>query len=112
MTRDRAGSDAAILDLLEAQTPNLQRLPPAFAYVRPAVAAFKYGANDELAERWAGQARAAGTGHLLRSSWGLRLLFWHSLPRSGRRAMRSAQSHTRNAVKSANLRLRGGPSVT
>jgi len=112
VTRDRAGSEAAILDLLEAQTPNLHRLPPALAYVRPAVAAFKYGGNDDLADRWAVQARAAGTGHLLRSTWGLRLLFWHSLPRSGRRAVRSAQFRARNAVKSANLRLRRGASVT
>ena len=111
-TRDRGGAEAALLDLLEAQTPNLRRLPPALAYVRPAVAALKYGGNDDRAEHLAVQAREAGTSHLLRSTWGLRLLFWHSLPRSGRRAVRSVQSHTRNAVKSANLRLRGGASVT
>jgi hypothetical protein len=108
ITRNRAGAEAAQLDFLEAQTPKLERLPAGLAYVRPAVAALKYGGNDDLAERWAVQAREAGTGHLLRSTWGLRLLFWHSLPRSGRRTMRSVQSHTRNAVKSANLRLRGG----
>jgi glycosyltransferase involved in cell wall biosynthesis len=112
VTRDRAGGEAALLDFLEAQTPKLQRLPAGLAYVRPAVGALKYGGNDELAERWAARAREAGIGHLLRSSWGLRLLFWHSLPRSGRRAVRSAQSHTRNAVKSADLRLRGGASPT
>ena len=112
VTRDRAGGEAALLDFLEAQTPKLQRLPAGLAYVRPAVGALKYGGNEELAERWAAQARAAGIGHLLRSTWGLRLLFWHSLPRSGRRAVRSAQSHTRNAVKSADLRLRGGASPT
>jgi len=112
VTRDRAGGEAALLDFLEAQTPKLQRLPAGLAYVRPAVGALKYGGNEELAERWAAQARSAGIGHLLRSTWGLRLLFWHSLPRSGRRAVRSAQSHTRNAVKSADLRLRGGASPT
>jgi glycosyltransferase involved in cell wall biosynthesis len=112
VTRERAGGEAALLDLLEVQTPKLQRLPPGLAYVRPAVAALKYGGNDDLAERWAVRAREAGTSHLIRSAWGLRLLFWHSLPRSGRRAMRSVQSHARNAVKSANLHLRGGASVT
>jgi len=109
-TRDQPGSLAAIDDLLSAQTPKLRRLPRGLAYLRPAVTAFKYGVDEELAERWAEQAREVGLGRLLRSSWGLRLLFWDSLPPGGRRSVRSLQSSAREAVKSANLRVRGGVS--
>lgn len=111
MTREKGGGVTGIRDLLEAEVPQLQRLPPGLAYVRPAVAALKYGGNDEIAEQMAARARQAGAGRLLRSTWGLRLLFWHSLSPSGRRTVRSVQSGARNAVKNANLRLRGPASL-
>jgi hypothetical protein len=109
VTRDRAAGEAALGGLLESHTTRLQRLPAGLAYVRPAVAALKYGGSDDLAERWASKARAVGAGRLARSTPGLRLLFWHTLPRPGRRVVRSVQRSAREALKSANLRLRGGP---
>ena len=48
--------------MLESQTPKLRRLPAGLAYVRPALIAFKYGENDDLAEYWATQAKSAGNG--------------------------------------------------
>lgn len=106
VTRDRSGSVLAIDNLLAAQTPKLRRLPPGLAYLRPAVTALKYGADEELAERWAARAREVGLSRLVRSDWGLRLLFWDSLSPSRRQAVRSVQSSAREAVKSANLRVR------
>ena len=111
-SRDRTNAYVVLDEMLEAQTAKLKRLPRGLAYVLPAVAAFKYGSDEDLAERWAAQAREAGTSRLLRSTGGMRLLFWQGIHRSGRRAMRSLQSSTRTAVKTANLRLRGGPSST
>ncbi len=110
VTRDRDGSAVAIDSLLAAQTPRLRRLPRGLAYLRPAVTALKYGADEDLAQRWAAHAREVGRARLVRSSWGLRLLFWDGLSPSGRQAVRSLQSSAREAVKSANLRVRGGAS--
>lgn len=110
-TRDQSGSLAAIDDLLAAQTPRLRRLPAGLAYVRPAVMALKYGVDEELAARWAAQARSAGLGHLLRSNWGLRLLFWDSLTPGGRQSVRSLQASARETVKNANRRVRRGVST-
>ena len=95
--------------MLEAQTAKLRRLPAGLAYVRPAVTAFKYGGNDDLAEYWAGRARSVSSGQLARTVPGLRLLFWDSLPRPARRAVRSLQYSARELVKDVNHRLRGGP---
>lgn len=108
VTRDRSASDTAMRDLLDAQAGKLKRLPAGLAYVRPAVAAYKYGGDDSLADQWAGQARSAGTDQLVRSIAGLQLLFWHTLSPAGRRAVRAAQHSAREAVKAANLRVRGG----
>ena len=108
VTRDRSASETAMHDLLESQTAKLHRSPAGLAYVRPAVAALKYSEDHDLAEDWAAKARSVGTLKLVRSTAGLRLLFWHTLPRPGRRVARSAQHFTREALKSANLRLRGG----
>jgi len=107
LTRDRETAATGLDDLLSSHTAKLRRLPAGLAYVRPATDALKYGIDDELAEGWATKARSVGTGHLVRSTSGLRLLFWHTLPRPGRRAVRSVQSTAREAVKSANRRLRG-----
>ena len=110
ITRDRSGAYRALRRFLEEQAPMLRRSPPGLAYVHPAAAALKYGdAGDDLAEELAAKARTAGTGRLLRSTMGLRLLFWDSLSRPRRRMLRDAQHNAREAVKTANRRLRGGP---
>jgi glycosyltransferase involved in cell wall biosynthesis len=109
-TRNRDDMETAIDELLESQTAKLRRLPAGLAYVRPAVIAFKYGANEDLAEHWAGKARTAGRVRLARTTPGIRLLFWDSLSRPARGTVRSAQSSAREAIKSASLLLRGGAS--
>jgi hypothetical protein len=107
MSRDRGDIDAALNDMLESQTAKLRRLPAGLAYVRPAVTAFKYGKNEDLAEYWAGRARSVSSGQLARTVPGIRLLFWDTLPRPARRAVRSAQYSARELLKDVNLRLRG-----
>jgi glycosyltransferase involved in cell wall biosynthesis len=109
ITRDRAGLESALSDMLESQTAKLRRLPAGLAYVRPALIAFKYGKNEDLAECWAGRARSVSSGQLARTVPGIRLLFWDTLPRPARRAVRSAQYSARELLKDVNLRLRGGP---
>ena len=93
--------------MLESQTAKLRRLPAGLAYVRPAVTAFKYGGNDDLAEYWAERARSVSSGQLARTVPGIRLLFWDTLPRPARRAVRSLQYSARELLKDVNLRLRG-----
>jgi glycosyltransferase involved in cell wall biosynthesis len=107
-TRSRDDMETAMDELLESQPANLRRLPVGLAYVRPAVTAFKYGENEELAERWARKARLAGRGRLARTVPGLRLLFWDTLSPPARGSVRSAQYSAREMVKYANRRLRGG----
>ena len=109
ITRDRAGLESALSNMLESQTAKLRRLPAGLAYVRPALIAFKYGKNEELAEYWAGRARSVSSGQLARTVPGIRLLFWDTLPRPARRAVRSVQYSARELLKDVNLRLRGGP---
>jgi glycosyltransferase involved in cell wall biosynthesis len=106
-SRDRGDVQAALHDMLESQTAKLRRLPAGLAYVRPAVVAFKYGGNDDLAEYWAGRARSVGNGRLARTVPGIRLLFWDILPRPARSAVRSVQGSARELLKDVNLRLRG-----
>jgi glycosyltransferase involved in cell wall biosynthesis len=106
-SRDRADIEAALHDMLESQTAKLRRLPAGLAYVRPAVTAFKYSGNDDLAEYWAGRARSVGSGQLARTVPGLRLLFWDTLPRPARHTVRSLQYSARELLKDVNLRLRG-----
>lgn len=109
VTRNRTASETALADLLEGRIGQLRRLPAGLAYVRPAVAAFKHGSDDDLASYWAAKARSAGTDQLLRSMPGLQLLFWHTLPPACCCVVRSAQHSAREAVKAVNLRVRGGP---
>lgn len=110
ITRDRSAAYRALRRLLEEQTPKLRRCPAGLAYVHPAAAALKYGdAGDDLAEELAAKARTAGTARLARTTMGLRLLFWHSLSRTRRQMLRDAQHNAREAVKTVNRRLRGGP---
>ena len=106
-TRNRADIESALDELLESQTPKLRRLPAGLAYVRPALIAFKYGDNDDLAEYWARQAKSAGNRRLARSAPGVRLLIWDTLSRPARFRVRSMQHSVRETLKSVNLRLRG-----
>jgi glycosyltransferase involved in cell wall biosynthesis len=109
VTRDRAGLESALSSMLESQTAKLRRLPAGLAYVRPALIAFKYGENEELAKYWAGRARSVTSSQLARTVPGLRLLFWDTLPRPARSAVRSLQYSARELLKDVNLRLRAGP---
>lgn len=101
VTRDRLARDLALLRVLDHYAARLRHSPPYLAYVRPAVTALKYGADDDVAEQMAQQARAAGITPLTRSTPGIRLLCWYALPRAGRRFVRSVQSDTRELVKYA-----------
>jgi len=107
ITKDRSSSDQAILQFLAEQTPKLQRFPVGLAYIRPAVMALKHGADNEIAEKLAASARTAGLGELARTNWGRQLLFWDTLPPSGRQLVRGIQRSAREAVKSANRKIRG-----
>jgi hypothetical protein len=108
--RDRSAVYVETRRLIAEQAPKLKRSPAGLAYVHLAVAALKYGdAGEGMAEDLAAQARTAGTDRLLRSFTGWRLIFWHTLPRSQRRMVRTAQHNMREAIKSANRRLRGSP---
>ncbi len=106
LTRDRGRSEAALDALLAQWAPRMRRLPSGLAYVRPAIAALKYGDDPELAQRWAGQARSAGLPQLARTASGLRMLGWSALPGPRRAALRAAQGRAREAVKAAEPRLR------
>ncbi len=106
LTRARGDMETAIDKLLETQTAKLRRLPAGLAYVRPAVIAYKYGENDDLAERWAKQARTVGNGGLARSAPGVRFLFWDTLSRPARDSFRAAQYSARELIKGANARWR------
>ena len=105
MTRDTTTGEAVLDKLLAAQAPELRRHPAADAYVRPALLALKYGSDATMARSWAGMARSSGSGRLARSTAGRQLLLWDTIPAPGRRAVRSAQSLGRAAVKGVVSRL-------
>jgi glycosyltransferase involved in cell wall biosynthesis len=107
VTRDRLARDMALLQLLDYHAANLQHSRSAQAYVLPALSALKYGSDDGIAEQMAARARELGTISLARSAPGLQLLFWHTLPRPARQAVRSFQSSSREVIKRANTWLRG-----
>ena len=92
MSRDRVDIDAALNDMLESQTAKLRRLPAGLAYVRPAVTAFKYGKNDDLAEYWAGRPdrSAAANWPGLCQGYGC----FSGIPSPGQPAMRSVRCST------------------
>lgn len=107
VTKDRSSGDQAVLQLLAEQTPKLHRFPTGLAYVRPAVMALKHSSDNDVTEKLAAFARTAGVGELVRTSWGRQFLFWDTLPPSGKRLVRGVQRSAREAVKSANRRIRG-----
>jgi glycosyltransferase involved in cell wall biosynthesis len=106
VTRNRLARDEALLQLLGREASKLRHSHKGLAYLRPAVSALKYGASDDIADQMAEKARSAGIAALVRSFAGLQLLFWYTLPRSGRKVLRNFQSSIREAVKSANRRVR------
>jgi glycosyl transferase family 2 len=107
VTKDRSSSDQMIFQFLAEQTPKLQRFPVGLAYVRPAVMALKHGADNDITEKLAANARTVGVGKLAQTSWGRQFLIWDTLPPSNRQLVRRVQRSAREAVKSVNRRIRG-----
>jgi glycosyltransferase involved in cell wall biosynthesis len=107
LSRDRALSAAAFDRLLSSNCTRLRRRHAGLAYVGPATAALKYGDDDDLTAQWIARASSVGVSGLMRTKGGLRFLFWAGMPETCRRALRSVQCRTREAVKSTNRLLRG-----
>ena len=108
-TRNRADIESALDDVLESQTPKLRRLPAGLAYVRPALIAFKYGENDDLAEYWATRPNRLATAGSPEVRQECGCFSGTRSPRPARSRVRSAQHSVRETLKSVNLRLRGVP---
>ena len=112
---NRTARYQALDTILDRYTPLLTRLPAGLAYVRPAVFAYRDGA-DEFGERWARQAFSAGRRELARDHWGLSLLAWHQPSPQKRARMRQARdtlraSFYRSADLAARLASTGSPSA-
>lgn len=107
ITKDRSASDHAILQLLDEQTKHLRYSTTGLAYVCPAVMALKFGADDDVTYKLASAARTAGISQIARTGWGRQFLFWYTLPPAGRKAVRQINRSGREAIKSANLWIRG-----
>jgi glycosyltransferase involved in cell wall biosynthesis len=96
----------ALDTILDRYVPLLTRLPAGLAYVRPAVFAYRDGA-DEFAERWTRHALTAGRRTLTRDHWGLSLLAWHEAGPQQRARMRQARESVRAGFyRSADLAAR------
>ncbi|HXV94168.1 MAG TPA: glycosyltransferase [Pseudonocardia sp.] len=93
----RGARFAALDGLLATYAPRMRRLHPGLAYVRPAVFAYRDG-FDEIADRWAAQARLAGTDRLARSVYGQSLLAWSAAGPSGRAVLRSTRDRARSGL--------------
>ena len=92
--------------ILDRYVPQLTRLPAGMAYVRPAVFAYRDGA-DEYGERWTRQAFTAGRRAITRDHWGLSLLAWHEAGPQQRARMRHARDSLRAGFyRSADLAAR------
>ena len=103
---NRTARYQALDTILDRYTPLLTRLPAGLAYVRPAVFAYRDGA-DEFGERWARQAFTAGRRELARDHWGLSLLAWHQASPQKRARMRQARDTLRAGFyRSADLAAR------
>jgi len=83
--------------LIDEHSACLRRRPVGMAYVRSAVFAFRVG-DEVTAERWARLARTAGFSHLIRDSYGWRLIGWTVLPVRGRAALRASTAAIRALV--------------
>jgi glycosyltransferase involved in cell wall biosynthesis len=97
ISSNRTARYEALDKMLTEYAPMMTRLHPGLAYVQPAVFAYRDG-HDEIAERWARQALAAGTTRLARSRWGQSLLGWHGAGPAGRVTMRAARDGARAGI--------------
>jgi glycosyltransferase involved in cell wall biosynthesis len=93
---NRTARYRALDTILDRYTPQLTRLPAGLAYVRPAVFAYRDGA-DEFGERWARQALEAGRATVTHDHWGVALLAWHQAGPHGRERMRQTRDTLRAA---------------
>ena len=107
ISRDRTGRYRALETVLAEYAPMMQRCHPGLAYVRPAVFAYRDG-HDEIGDRWAAEALAAGTATLRRDVWGVALLGWHKAGSNGRARMRAARDAARGGVYRVAARVVGG----
>jgi glycosyltransferase involved in cell wall biosynthesis len=83
------------LDLLiERNVDKIQRKPRGLAYVRAAVFAYRAG-EDEIAQRWARQAKEAPLLSLVADPYGRRLLGWTALNPHQRAILRGANHSVR-----------------
>ena len=90
----------ALDELIAEYGPGMTKTPLGLAYVRASVFAFRAG-NDTYADRWAQLAKEAGVGHLMRDSYGRRVLFWSSLSTTARSGVRTAANTARSYVGKA-----------
>ncbi len=97
ISSNRSARFSALDALLTRFAPAMQRLHPGLAYVRPAVFAYRDG-FDDVGDRWAAQARTAGTSELARSQWGRTLLAWSGSGPSGRAKLRALRNSTRAGI--------------
>ena len=103
---NRVARFQALDTILDRYVPRLTRLPAGLAYVRPAVFAYRDGA-DEFGERWTRQALTAGRRTITRDHWGLSLLAWHEAGPRQRARMRRARDAIRTGFyRSADLAAR------
>ncbi|MCW0215846.1 MAG: glycosyltransferase [Pseudonocardia sp.] len=97
ISSNRGARFAALDKVLAEYAPQMTRLHPGLAYVRPAVFAFRDG-FDDVASEWALQARKAGAKELARSTWGASLLAWDQAGPVGRARIRSARDGVRSTA--------------
>ena len=95
---NRVARFQALDTILDRYVPRLTRLPAGLAYVRPAVFAYRDGA-DEFGERWTRQALTAGRRTITRDHWGLSLLAWHEAIIATTRGSAAPPPHAETEVR-------------
>lgn len=97
VSSNRSARFESLDKVLAEYAPMMTRLHPGLAYVRPAVFAYRDG-FDEFGNRWAAEARKAGTAELARSRWGQALLAWNQGGPTGRSRLRTLRNTTRSGI--------------
>ena len=97
ISSNRTARFSALDDLLAHYAPTMTRLHPGLADVRPAVFAYRDG-FDDVGDRWAAEARKAGSAELARTQWGRTLLTWSSRGPAGRAKLRALRNTTRAGI--------------
>jgi glycosyltransferase involved in cell wall biosynthesis len=97
ISSNRGARFAALDKVLAEYSPQMTRLHPGLAYVRPAVFAYRDG-FDDVASAWARQARKAGANQLARNSWGASLLAWDQAGPAGRTRIRATRDGVRKGA--------------